>query len=238
MRIVVLLALLWFACTAGAHDLITAEAAERYLGNAIRWHEQSRSAPVADHRADAHVKLGAMLDEIRELLNRDLATHGKVQGLASIYLVAELKRLGTPLAYSDSRRYFLANSAHYRAALEIGVTGPLERDAKLRLLRGDFYDSFDFDPLQSTQTWEQLQVQMALAEDLVANTVTEPDREEVRFIAAFVYTRAAKSAPDAKTATEFRNKAMTSAMAFEREYPDSMRSAAMPVVRDALQALK
>jgi hypothetical protein len=79
---------------------------------------------------------------------------------------------------------------------------------------------------------------MALAEDLVANTVTEPDREEVRFIAAFVYTRAAKSAPDVKIAAEFRNKAMTSAMAFEREYPDSMRSAAMPVVRDALQALK
>ncbi len=238
MKTYLSLVLLLFACSAGAHDLITAEAAERYLGNAIQWYEQSRSAPVASRRADAHVKIGAMLDEIRELLNRDLATHGKVQGLASNYLVAELKRLGTPLAYSDSRRYFLANLAHYRMALEIGVTGPLEREAKLRLLRGDFYDSFDFDPLQSTQTWEQLREQVVLAEDLVANTVTGPNREEVRFIAAFVYTRVAKSAPDAKTAAEFRNKAMTSAMAFEREYPDSMRSAAMPVVRDALQALK
>ena len=35
-----------------------------------------------------------MLDEIRELLNRDVATHGKVQGLASNYLVAELAQLG------------------------------------------------------------------------------------------------------------------------------------------------
>ncbi len=238
MRIVASLVLLWFACGAGAHDLITAEAAERYLGNAARWHEQSVSAPIASDRAEAQLQIGAMLDEIRELLNRDLAIHGKVQGLASNYLVAELKRLGTPLAYSDSRRYFLANSAHYRTALEIGFTGPLEREAKFRLLRGDFYDSFDFDPLQTTQTREQLQEQVVLAQDLVANMSTEPNREEVRFIAAFVYTRMAKSASDTNTAAEFRNKAMTTAAAFEREYPDSMRSAAMPVVRNALQTLK
>lgn len=230
--------LLTLASSANAHDLITAEAAERYLESASRWHEQSVSAPVVTTRAEAHVRTGAMLDEIRELLNRDLAIHGKVQGLASNYLVSELKRLGTPLAYSEKRGYFLANSTHYRTALELGLTEPLVGEAQLRLLRGDFYDSFDFDPLQSTQTWGQLREQLALAEDLVAKTVTEPDREEVRFIAAFVYARAAKSAPDAKTAGDFRNKALASALEFESQYPDSMRSAAMPVVRDALQALK
>jgi hypothetical protein len=60
----------------------------------------------------------------------------------------------------------------------------------------------------------------------------------VRFIAAIVYTRVAKSAPDAKMATEFRNKAIMSTEAFERDYPDSMRSAAMPVVRNTLQAVQ
>jgi len=238
MRHFASLFLLCFVFSAGAHDLITADAAERYLGNAARWNEQTVSAPAATDRAEAHVNIGAMLDEIRELLNRDLAIHGEVQGLASNYLIAELKRLGTPLAYSDSRRYFLANSAHYRMALETGFNGPLEQEAKFRLLRGEFYDSFDFDPLQSDQTWEQLREQMVLVDDLVANTVSEPNREEVRFIAALVYARMAKSAPDAKTAAEFGNKTMKAADDFEREYPDSMRSAAMPVVRDALQALK
>jgi len=237
MRAYLFLVMLSIASSACAHDLITAEAAERYLETAAQWHAQSTSAAVASERAEAHVRIGAMLDEIRELLNRDLAIHGKVKGLASNYLVAELTQMGTPLAYSDSRHIFLANSAHYRTALEIGFSGPLEREAKLRLLRGDFYDSFDYDPLQSTQTWEQLQEQATLAEDLASNTVDEPDREEVRFIAALAYARAAKFAPDAKTAAGFRSKAMASAMAFERNYPDSMRSAAMPVVRDAMQAL-
>jgi hypothetical protein len=238
MKTLVTLVLLWFACSSNAHDLITADAAERYLGNASRWQEESLNAPTTRTRAEAHVKIGAMLDEIRELLNRDLAMHGKVQGLASNFLVTELQRLGTPLAYSGSRSYFLANSSHYRTALEIGLTGPLASEAKLRLLRGDFYDSFDFDPLQSTQTWGELQEQMMLVDDLAANTSNEPDREEVRFIAAIVYTRVAKSAPDAKMATEFRNKAIMSTEAFERDYPDSMRSAAMPVVRNTLQAVQ
>jgi hypothetical protein len=87
------------------------------------------------------------------------------------------------------------------------------------------------------QTWEQLLEQVELAEDLASNTLTEPNREEVLFIAAFAYARAAKFAPDLQMAAGFRNKAMASAEAFEREYPDSMRSAAMPVVRDAMQAL-
>jgi hypothetical protein len=238
MRALLSLVMLSLACSASAHDLITTDAAQRYLEDAARWHAQSISAPVASQRAEAQVEIGAMLDEIRELLNRDLAIHGKVQGLASNYLVAELTRLGTPLAYSESRRYFLANSVHYRTALEIGLTGPLEQEAKMRLLRGDFYDSFDFDPLQSGQSWEQLQEQAQLAQDLAATTLAEPDREDVRFIAALAYARAAKFAPDSKTAARFRTRAMASADAFEREYPDSMRSAAMPVVRDAMQALK
>lgn len=237
MKVFLYLVMLSFACGAGAHDLITAEAAQRYLGDAAQWHAQTSSAPVASQRAEAHLRIGAMLDEIRELLNRDLAIHGKVQGLASNYLVAELSRLDTPLAYSDSRQIYLANSAHYRTALEIGLAGPTAQEAKLRLLRGDFYDSFEFDPLQSEQTWAQLLEQVGLAQDLASNTLAEPDREEVRFIAALAYARAAKFAADAKTAAEFRNKAMASASAFEREYPDSMRSAAMPVVRDAMQAL-
>jgi hypothetical protein len=237
MRLLLSLALM-VSCGAGAHDLITAEAAERYLENAAQWHIQSSSASVVNERAEAHVKIGAMLDEIRELLNRDLAIHGKVQGLPSNYVVAELKRLGTPLAYSESRQYFLANSAHYRKALEIGLMGPLEQVAKLRLLRGDFYDSFDFDPLQSTQTWNQLQEQVLLAEDLTSNTFTEPNREEVRFIAAFTYARAAAIATEDNVATEFRTRAIASASEFERDYPDSMRSAAMPVLRDAMQSLK
>jgi hypothetical protein len=234
MRPLVAVVLLLITTNAAAHDLITAELAEGYLNKALRWHEQSETDTDTSERAKAYLRIGVMLDEIRGYLNRDLAAHGEVQGLASNYLVAELKRVGTPLAYSESRNFFTANSEYYRAALEMGLNSTLAREARLRLLRGEFYDSFDVDPLQTDQSAGQLQQSVALVEQLLETVTREPDLEEVRFIAAIVYARAARAATDAAASAEFRGKALAHVDAFTGDYPDSLRSAAMPVVRAAL----
>ncbi len=220
-----------------AHDLITAELAEGYLEKAAKWQKQSAGSAEQAERARALLRIGVMLDEIRGYLNRDLAVHGEVQGLASNYLVAELGELGTPLSYDRERRFFTANSRYYRAALDLGLSSGLAREARLRLLRGEFYDSFDIDPLQTSQSAEQLQAQVRLVDELYDSVSTEPDREEVRFIAAIVYARAAKITTDGKRRSVYLDKALVYIDAFGREYPDSMRSAAMPVVREALYSL-
>ncbi|UCH49864.1 MAG: hypothetical protein JSU95_08940 [Betaproteobacteria bacterium] len=235
-RFVAIVALL-ITANAPAHDLITAELAEGYLNKAVKWHEQSETDTDTAERAKAYLRIGVMLDEIRGYLNRDLAVHGEVQGLASTYLVAELKRVGTPLAYSASRNYFTANSDYYRMALELGLNSILAREARLRLLRGEFYDSFDVDPLETSQSPEQLAQSVALVEQLLATVSSEPDLEEVRFIAAIVYARAAQAATDAAARAEYRGKALAYVDAFIGDYPDSLRSAAMPVVRAALYDL-
>lgn len=235
MKLVVATAMVLLTAAALAHDLITAERAEAYLDKLASWHRQAQAAGDQIDRAEACLNIGEMLDEIRALLNRDLAVHGQVKGLASGYLVAELERIGTPLAYSESRNYFTVNSKYYRAALGLGVRGDLATQARLRLLRGEFYDSFGVDPLDANQTSEQLQEQLVLVDALMNDAVTEPDREEVHFIAAIVYARAARSELQASARAGFRDKALTLAIEFERDYPESLRSAAMPVVRDALQ---
>ena len=229
-------ALLLLAGVALAHDLITAESAEKWLEDAARLQQQTANAAPAAQRAHAHLRIGAMLDEIRDLLNRDLAAHGEVRGLASNFLVSELARIGTPLAYSDERRFFVTNADHYRAALKVGLTGTEADEARLRLLRGAFYDSFEADLLQTTDTEQQVMEQLALAEQVVAMTPREPDREEVRFIAAVVCTRAAKLAAGKPSATMLRDKAHGYMDAFLADYPGSLRSAAMPVLRQALDA--
>ena len=239
MKVLLSLVLL-VACfgSAHAHDLITAELAEGYLNKAAKWQKQSAEAAEEPVRARAQLRIGVMLDEIRGYLNRDLAVHGEVQGLASNYLVAELGKLGTPLSYDRKRRFFTANSKYYRTALELGLSSGLAREARLRLLRGEFYDSFDIDPLQTSQSAEQLQAQIRLVDELYDSVGTEPDREEVRFIAAIVYARAVKFATDDGQRTAYLDKALAYIDAFGREYPDSMRSAAMPVVREALYSLQ
>jgi hypothetical protein len=229
------LPLLLLSSFALAHDLITAEAAERYLSDA-RHHRAvlaSNAPPV--QRAEACYRLGVMLDDIREFLNRDLAAHGEVQGLPSNYLVSQLERAGIPLAYSTAQKRYLSNSDHFSEALRLSPSGPLQYEAGYRLLQGRFYDSFESDPLTSDESWEKLQAQIALGERLQGRRLSAEQQEEVDFILAVSYVRAAGKAPAAATARSFSEKAAAALRAFESRYPDSLRTAAIPVLSERLK---
>ena len=219
-----------------AHDLITAESAQAYLATVAESQKTIASKAPAAKRALAHLDLGKTLDEIRELLNRDLAAHGKVQGLPSHYLVAELQRLGAPLAWAEQRRRFGANTHYFERALELSPHGPRAADAGLRLLQGRFYDSFDSDPLTADEPWPQLAGQIALAEDLMARDFPGDAREELEFIGAILHARANLGAPDAASRRSHGRRARQAIAAFEARYPDSLRSAVMPILREALDS--
>jgi hypothetical protein len=214
-----------------AHDLITAEAAERYLAQASENRKIIRSKAHAAQRAQAHYALGSMLDEIRDLLNRDIATHGKVQGLPSEYLVAELTAGGTPLATVPGTVRFPANLDYYRESLRLAPDGPSAADASLRLLQGHFYDSFSDDPLAPhAQTWAQLQQQIRVGERFLQRYPAHPGREEAEFIVAVHYLQAARAAPDAGERARYAQRARDALSAFQQRYPDSMRVSAVDVL--------
>lgn len=220
--------------TAAAHDLITTESAERYLNEGAALRSLAATGESAPRRAEANYRLGVMLDEIRELLNRDLAAHGEVQGLPSKYLVAELGGRGIPLAYSDSRRMFLSNAEYFRAALKLAPEGPFAAMAAWRLLHGGFYDSVEQDPLKVRDDPDALRAQVALAERLLSSTLPAAQREELEFIAAILYTRAATAIPDRAAAKAYASKARVAIEGFQARYPESLRAAIMPVLREAL----
>jgi hypothetical protein len=223
------------AAPARAHDLITAEAAERYLTQAQATLALIKSREPAPKRAEANVALGRMLDEIRELLNRDIATHGKVQGLPSNYLVAELRSKGAPLDFGQGR--FLAHVSYYREALKLAPDGPVAAEAMLRWMRGAFYDSFDDDPLQVRgQTSDQLREQLALGERFVQRYPAHPEIEEAQFVLLVNSIRAANAAPDPATRAALTARARQAAQAFLARYPDSMRAAAVPVLLESMPA--
>jgi hypothetical protein len=221
MRLAAALGALIAAAPLAAHDLITAEAATRCLQDADRW-------LAAPRQADARYRLGAMLEEIRVLLNQDIAAHGKVQGLPSNYLVEELARRGAPLHYSQVRRRYIFIDTWFAEALRLD---PRHADAGFRLLQGRFQESYDEDPL----VWhgDGLASEIALAEDLLAREPTHERREEIEFIAAILYTRAARAGSAAYAA-----KARQAIAEFEQRYPGSLRTAAMPVLREAIKIAK
>jgi hypothetical protein len=219
---------------ATAHDLITAASAQTYLATVAESQKTIASKAPAARRALAHLDLGKTLDEIRELINRDLAAHGKVQGLPSNYLVAELRRQGVPLAWSEKRRRFGANTQYFERSLALAPRGPHATDAGLRLLLGRFYDSFESDPLAVEESWPRLAEQIALVQDLAARDLPSDAREEVEFIGAILHARASLRAPDAGARRSHGRRAREAIVAFEARYPDSLRNALMPILRAAL----
>lgn len=228
-----LLALLpWLCC---AHDLITAESAQRYLEESARLRETLSAGGSVEARAEAAYRLGAMLDEIRDLLNRDLAAHGEVQGLPTNYLVAELERRGVPLAFSARPKRFLSNTKYFAESLALSPDGGVAVEAAFRLLQGAFYDSFDSDPLASAESWKDLRAQIELGEKLSGKKLAGDQREEADFILAVRYLRAARRTPDAALARGYARKARAALESFQKRYPDSLRAAAVPLLLAALE---
>ncbi len=137
LQLLLLTLLLYCAGVARAHDLITMESAERYLAEAQLRLDIVSSPQPALQRADAATRLGRMLDEIRDLLNRDLEAHGRVQGLSTEYLLRELKKKGLPLEVSPVLGRFSANVSWYREALRLSPEGPHAGDASFSWLQNE-----------------------------------------------------------------------------------------------------
>lgn len=220
-----------------AHDLITAESAQAWLAAVAESQKTIASAEPAAKRARANLELGKTLDEIRELLNLDLAAHGRVQGLPSSFLMSELKVRGAELAFAPQTNRFLANLRYYRAALKLEPSGPIAAEAGFRLLQGYFYDSFTSDPLlPGAQTRAQLAEQITLGEGLLKVQSQPGEREETSFILAIHYMQAARAGGDAQERAAFANKARALAAEFLGSYPESMRAATLAHLLDSLPA--
>jgi hypothetical protein len=228
-RFIVLACAGLLALPAVAHDLITADSAQAYLASADAHRQVIASNAPAARRAQANTELGKMLDEISALLNRDLEAHGRVQGLPSSFLMSELTVRGTPLAFSTPRNRFSANLQYYREALRLAPSGASTADAMFGLVKGHFYDSFTVDPLQPAgQSADELRAQISLAEDFLARYPQHEGREEASFILAIHLMQAARAAEKGGEREAFARRAQAAAEAFGRDYPESMRAAALP----------
>lgn len=234
VRAVLLVGSLGAGAFVQAHDLITAEAAERYIEQAQRSVATIRSREAAARRAEAHLALARMQDEIRDLLNRDLAMHGRVQGLPSNLVIERLKTAGAPLPWSERLGRFAAPVEHYGAAYDLDPQGGVANAALYGVVYGRFYDSFRDDPLASLDLEPASSNALIEAgERFVHSYPRDANVEEVRFIVAVAWVRVARSGAGTKHSAA---RARDLLERFRKDYPDSLRSAAVPVMLEALPA--
>ena len=222
-----------------AHDLLTAESVQAYLLRVADLQKMLASVNASDARAQASLQLGQTLDEIRDLFNRDIEAHGKVQGLASSVLMSELTAQGAPLAYSARANRFTANLPYYRDALRWAPSGPIAAEASFRLLKGYFYDSLGDDPLQPvSQSRAQLSEQIRLGEALRRDFPRHAQREETSFILAIHYMQAARMDVEPATRARFLKDASELVAEFVKMYPDSLRVATLTALLEGVSGAK
>ncbi len=185
--------LVGLATQAGAHDAIGADARKAYLQKlASLQHSAQAGTPQA--RAAALVETGRMLDEIRGLLNEDIISHGRTQGLETSILVDQLNAGPHRLQLSPHTRLYLANQRPYRDALALSPRGPQSSLARFMILKNHFYDSFVDNPLQPVaQDKATLLEMIEHGNALRAKPDPAIDAEEVDFILALHYLQAKQS---------------------------------------------
>ncbi len=220
-----------FVPAAHAHDAISADARKAYLAKLDELHRTSRSSAPATTRAAALVETGRVLDEIRQLLNEDIISHGKTQGLETSVLVNQLNASVHKLQLSPHTRLYLSDLSHYREALKLDPNGRLSMLARYMVLKNHFYDSFADHPLQPfDQPPELLKQQIALGESLLSVREPDIDSEEVHFILAMHYLQAQASGALPKAKAQARVAALQKV--FRTRWPTSLKLATI----DALAA--
>ena len=225
------------ACLLGAsavqaHDSITADAASRYLQQVETLQTAALAAAAPAQRSAAWLSLGQMIEEIVDLLNRDVAAHGDVQGLPSRLLVSELPRRGVVLERTPGTGRFVMPLKYYEEAMRIA---PDRRDpeAAYRLLRARFHESFDADPFQSRLDAAGIDAQVMLGEGLLGTAHRET--EEIEFIVVVHRMQRARLERGPR-GSHFSTLARQSAEAFVSRHPDSLRSDAVRAMMKSIPA--
>ncbi len=226
-RIAVLLvaglcAALLMMSSAHAHDSINAEARKNYIAKLQEFQSNSGAALPAVVRAKSLYHIGVTLDEVRELFNEDMISHGVVKGLETSLLLNELARIGYKLETSPKTGLYLSQLQYYRDALRLDPHASYTDHARYMLLKSHFYDSFSDNPLtpfsQSKQTLAEM---IALGEGLMKSKHTQVDREELRFVLGMHYLQAIRQQHiDKETGLK---KVRVLIQELRKDHPDSLK---------------
>ena len=214
-----------------SHESITPEVRKNYLTKLLEAQQvQAGNAPAAA-KAKALYQIGSTLDEIRDLFNQDIISHGAVKGLESTLLLNELSRTGFKIAMSAKIGLYLSQLHYYRDAIKLDGKAAFADHARYLLLKNHFYDSFTDNPLAPiSQSREELSELLDIGERLFKVKDSNINAEEVRFILAIHYLQAIQQQLIPKDDGLKKFKKLLSDL--RKDYPQSLK----PLTLEALSS--
>ena len=212
-----------------AHESITTDTRKNYLAKLQESYQVQASNPPAPVKAKAIYQIGATLEEIRDLFNQDIISHGAVKGLESTLLLNELARAGFKMEMSTKIGLYVSQLHYYRDAIKLDGKASYADHARYLLLKNHFYDSFTDNPLAPfSQTKEELLELIDTGERLLKVKENNVNAEEVKFILAIHYLQAMQQQLISKDEGQKKFKKLLTEL--RKEYPQSLK----PLTLEAL----
>lgn len=231
MRQYILLLGLALCMNGWAHESITTEARKNYLIKLQESKQVLSANPSVPVKAKALYQIGATLEEIRDLFNQDIISHGAVKGLDSNLLLTELARAGFKLEMSPRIGLYLSQLHYYRDAIKLDGKAAFGDHARYLLLKNHFYDSFTDNPLTPlSQSKQELSELLDIGERLQKAKDKTINQEEVIFILAIHYLQAMQQQLISKEEGMKKFKKLLAELS--RIYPQSLK----PMTLEALSA--
>ena len=205
-----------------AHDSINSEARKSYLAKLQEMHAVADSTAPATARAKAKYQIAVTLDELRELFNQDMISHGIVKGLETSLLLNELARTPDKLEASPKTGLYISHLQTYREAIKLDPKAPFIDHARYMLLKSHFYDSFADNPLTPfSQSKDELMEMIGLGEALLKSKHPLVSAEEVRFILGIHYLQAINQQVVPKDDGQKKFKRMVQEL--HKDFPQSLK---------------
>jgi hypothetical protein len=212
-----------------AHESITTDARKNYLSKLQETYQVQTVSQSAAIKAKALYQIGATLEEIRDLFNQDIISHGAVKGLESTLLLNELARAGFKMEMSPKIGLYLSQLHYYRDALRLDGKAAFADHARYLLLKSHFYDSFTDNPLAPiSQSREELSELLEIGERLLKVKEHNINAEEVKFILAIHYLQAMQQQLIGKEEGQRKYKKLLAEL--RKDYPQSLK----PLTLEAL----
>jgi hypothetical protein len=218
-----------FSIQALGHESITMEARKNYVAKLQEAFQVQAANPAASVKAKALYQIGVTLEEIRDLFNQDIISHGAVNGLESTVLLNELSKAGFKMEKSPQIGLYVSQLHYYRQALKLDGKAAYADHARYLLLKNHFYDSFSDNPLNPfSQTREELMELIEIGEKLLKAKDPAVNPEEVKFILAIHYLQAMQQQWMAKDGGQKKFARLLSEL--RKEFPQSLK----PMTLEAL----
>jgi|GEM_PF-2228974 len=219
--------------SSSSHVVLDPELVQRFMVEIAQASKETREG--SDPEAEGLYRLGEKVEQLVELMNQDISSHGSSDLLAQL-VVKRLETYQIKVAFSERNNRFVYDLAAFREYIIRAPKGKRAAAARFRLIAGTFYQTLGPDPSRLANT-DVSNVLSAVAEEerFLKEYAGDEKTKEVRFFLAVDYYRLYKNAERPDEVARYERLSRRALEQVKARYPGSMEGRAAEALLESFR---